>query len=329
MELSNSLAKEFASVTNDKKVRATETTVYGVVSKKQDGTFIKIDGADVLTPATSIVSVVDGERVVATIKNHTATITGSNEETPVANTKDLQHVSETYDAALGQVVLNINTLTKFTNDLKTGNGETIIDGGCINAVNLNLSGCITFNTFANEVAGVANGAATAAGNALGAANDNADAIKAINNRTEKIHSTYISATEIKSPEITGNSIKSYGGFKALDADDNVCGYFGSAYGMDGSGTQTTGVAIVASDTGSIDGTDHTITIDSDGNYVIATNAGVRTQSGSNSITATSDDVRITVNSRAFMVDNDGLYYNGIQICDTKGLITSNVVATFG
>lgn len=64
-------------------------------------------------------------------------------------------------------------------------------------------------------------------------------------------------------------------------------------------------------------------------YLIVTDAGCRIQAGSNSVTVTATDARIKVDGREFMVDEEGVHYNGHQICDANGLVASGLVAKFG
>lgn len=79
MNISSNLISELVKVTNDKTEPKKESTVYGTVKEYDGSTFVQIDGSDMLTPisdkSTSALS--DGERVIVTIKNHTAIVTGN------------------------------------------------------------------------------------------------------------------------------------------------------------------------------------------------------------------------------------------------------------
>ena len=76
MGLSNDLISQFVKNTNDNtQTKKQATTVYGTVT--EGGKCVKIDGSDVSTPVKSTVVVKDGDRVIVTIKNHVATITGN------------------------------------------------------------------------------------------------------------------------------------------------------------------------------------------------------------------------------------------------------------
>ena len=89
MALSKDLASQFAKVTNDKKKTSSESTHYGTVVKYNGEQYVRLDGSDLLTPVSSTTVNEDGDRVIVTIKNHNATITG-NTSTPSASNKDLQ-----------------------------------------------------------------------------------------------------------------------------------------------------------------------------------------------------------------------------------------------
>ena len=89
MALTNDLISQFVKITNDKKEKKTETTVYGTIVEKDNKTYVKIDGSDLLTPVTTTTNVRKDDRVMVMIKNHTATITG-NITHPSAQNKDVQ-----------------------------------------------------------------------------------------------------------------------------------------------------------------------------------------------------------------------------------------------
>lgn len=89
MELSSNLISQFVEVTNNTEQPKKEATVYGTTVVNASGTFVKLDGSDVLTPVSTTATVEDGERVTVMIKNHTAIITG-NISSPSARGKDLE-----------------------------------------------------------------------------------------------------------------------------------------------------------------------------------------------------------------------------------------------
>ena len=73
MGLSNDLISQFVKMTNDKSPTKGETTVYGTAVDNNGKIFVKIDGSDIVTPVNTITDVKSGERVIVTIKNHSAT----------------------------------------------------------------------------------------------------------------------------------------------------------------------------------------------------------------------------------------------------------------
>lgn len=90
MNLSSELITEFVKTTNDKPEQSKETTVYGTIM--YDGKYyVKLDGSELLTPITTTTDVKDGDRVMVTISNHTATVTG-NTTSPAARTHDVQEI---------------------------------------------------------------------------------------------------------------------------------------------------------------------------------------------------------------------------------------------
>ena len=91
MSLSDKLVSQFAKLTNSKEESKTESIVYGTVFKQGDSDFVKIDGADILTPVISTMVIKDGDRVTVMIKNHKAIVTG-NITSPGAQNSDLEDI---------------------------------------------------------------------------------------------------------------------------------------------------------------------------------------------------------------------------------------------
>lgn len=85
MALSNELVNEFVKATNDNTKTKSDTIVYGTATKVGETTYVKLDGSDLLTPVSTAAMVVDGERVIVMIKNHSAVIMG-NVTSPSATT---------------------------------------------------------------------------------------------------------------------------------------------------------------------------------------------------------------------------------------------------
>lgn len=91
MSLSSDLITQFVKITNDNNKPKSETTVYGTAVEYNGSMYVKLDGSDRLTPINTITDVKPEERVMVTIKDHTATITG-NVSSPSARTDDVKEV---------------------------------------------------------------------------------------------------------------------------------------------------------------------------------------------------------------------------------------------
>lgn len=77
MSLSIDLAYAFAKITNDKKETKSEATLYGTVEVDGETKYVRLDGSEILTPASFTTDAKDGDRVTVLVKNHTATVTGN------------------------------------------------------------------------------------------------------------------------------------------------------------------------------------------------------------------------------------------------------------
>lgn len=92
MALSSDLLSQFAKITNDNKKTVEETTVYGTAVEYNGGTYVRLDGSELLTPIATTATVKAGERVTVMIKNHTATVTG-NLSSPSARINDVNEIA--------------------------------------------------------------------------------------------------------------------------------------------------------------------------------------------------------------------------------------------
>lgn len=89
MPLSNDLISQFVKITKDETKAKPETSTYGTVVGELDGrATLRLDGSDLITPASKTADVRPGDRVTVMIKNHTAVITG-NLSSPAARIADL------------------------------------------------------------------------------------------------------------------------------------------------------------------------------------------------------------------------------------------------
>jgi hypothetical protein len=93
MALSNDLATLFAKTTQDKQDVKKESTSYGKIVKQGDKTYVQLDGSDLLTPIETTTVVQDEDRVMVTIKDHTAIVTGDL-TTPAASNKDVIEIGD-------------------------------------------------------------------------------------------------------------------------------------------------------------------------------------------------------------------------------------------
>lgn len=91
MALSNDLATLFAKTTQDKQETKKESTAYGKIVKQDGKEYVQLDGSDLLTPVSSTTVVQDGDRVIVTIKNHTAIVTGDLTN-PSASNKEVEEI---------------------------------------------------------------------------------------------------------------------------------------------------------------------------------------------------------------------------------------------
>ena len=137
MVLSNEIITQFAKLTAVKDTGKKDTTVYGTAVKYNGGIYVKIDGSDLLTPINTVTSVEEGERVLVTIKDHNAIVTG-NLSNPSASTSTVtnvvQDVSSLKDVvadkvsvseleAINATIENLKVNKAEVNDLKATNAE--------------------------------------------------------------------------------------------------------------------------------------------------------------------------------------------------------------
>lgn len=94
MGLSNDLLSQFAKATNDNKTNKNNSSSgYGTVTVVDGKKFVQLDGSDLLTPVSTTADLKDGDRVIVTIKNHTAIVTG-NLTSPSARSGDLLELGD-------------------------------------------------------------------------------------------------------------------------------------------------------------------------------------------------------------------------------------------
>lgn len=98
MPLSSELVSQFAKLASNKPKEEKESTVYGTTVIQNGNKYVKLDGSELLTPASFTTNIADGERVTVLIKNHMAIVTG-NITSPAARTSEVEEVGDKVDAA--------------------------------------------------------------------------------------------------------------------------------------------------------------------------------------------------------------------------------------
>lgn len=93
MDLSNNLISKFIEVMSPRETKNTGSVMYGTVEKRNDEVMVKLDGSELLTPVSTTADVINKERVMVMIQNHTATIVG-NASSPSARSDDVNELKE-------------------------------------------------------------------------------------------------------------------------------------------------------------------------------------------------------------------------------------------
>ena len=86
MALSSDLIDQLVKVVQNTEPRDKDNTAYGTIVIMGSKKYVKIDGSDLMTPVSTTVAVENGDRVIVTIKSHSATVTG-NTSSPAASDK--------------------------------------------------------------------------------------------------------------------------------------------------------------------------------------------------------------------------------------------------
>lgn len=102
MDLSVDLINQFAKAAKADPPKTGDSVLYGTVVKYEGSEYVRLDGSELLTPVTTAVMSSDGDRVLVTIQNHTATVT-ANVSAPAT--------SETYvKDEIGSVITEVEIL---------------------------------------------------------------------------------------------------------------------------------------------------------------------------------------------------------------------------
>ena len=145
MPLSSELVSKFAKLASNKPKEEKESTVYGTTVIQNGNKYVKLDGSELLTPASFTTNIADGERVTVLIKNHMAVVTG-NITSPAARTSEVEEVGDKADAASAAVenltVDNIKVNQKLEaqeGSIKNLKAENATITGKLNAAEGNIS----------------------------------------------------------------------------------------------------------------------------------------------------------------------------------------------
>ena len=181
MPLSSELVSQFAKLASNKPKEEKESTVYGTTVIQNGNKYVKLDGSELLTPASFTTNIADGERVTVLIKNHMAVVTG-NITSPAARTSEVEEV--------GNEVKALNVAKANVTDLEATNASI----ANLNATNANIEDLDATN------ASIAN---------LNATKANVTDLTAVNASIKKLDADKANVTDL---EATNASIKK------LDAD---------------------------------------------------------------------------------------------------------------
>ena len=181
MPLSSELVSQFAKLASNKPKEEKESTVYGTTVIQNGNKYVKLDGSELLTPASFTTNIADGERVTVLIKNHMAVVTG-NITSPAARTSEVEEV--------GNEVKALNVAKANVTDLEATNASI----ANLNATKANIEDLDATN------ASIAN---------LNATKANVTDLTAVNASIKKLDADKANVTDL---EATNASIKK------LDAD---------------------------------------------------------------------------------------------------------------
>lgn len=101
MALSNDVISQFAKLANSNKTEQKETVVYGTIVISDGKKYVRLDGSNMDTPVSSTTSAKNGDRVMVTIKNHEAIVTG-NITSPNPSQDDLDNLEENVESKISE-----------------------------------------------------------------------------------------------------------------------------------------------------------------------------------------------------------------------------------
>lgn len=154
MDLSNNLISKFIEVMSPRETKNTGSVMYGTVEKRNDEVMVKLDGSELLTPVSTTADVINKERVMVMIQNHTATIVG-NASSPSARSDDVNELKEivadkvsTSDLEAERARISVleadnvtisQTLTAYDADIKQLTADNVIINQALTAQSADIS----------------------------------------------------------------------------------------------------------------------------------------------------------------------------------------------
>lgn len=154
MDLSNNLISKFIEVMSPRETKNTGSVMYGTVEKRNDEVMVKLDGSELLTPVSTTADVINKERVMVMIQNHTATIVG-NASSPSARSDDVNELKEivadkvsTSDLEAERARISVleadnvtinQTLTAYDADIKQLTADNVIISQTLTAQSADIS----------------------------------------------------------------------------------------------------------------------------------------------------------------------------------------------
>lgn len=223
MSIDRSILSEFIKATNDNK-ETKQTQIYGTVVTKGNTKCVKIDGSEIVTPVRSITDIKDEERVMVSIKDHMATVTGNMTNPSVGNDR--------VESAEGKI-------DRFDHLFAGNITAENIAAGSITADKI-LAGSITTDKLMAESI-IAD---KIAANAIESKHIKADTIESSHIKANTIESDHIKANTIESDHIQSNTINSnHINSNTINSDHIVAGSITSE--NIATGTITAGSGIIA------------------------------------------------------------------------------------
>ena len=207
MDLKNSILKSFARevVAYDKAPQG-EQTSYGTTVKYEDDIYVRLDGSDQLTPIETTTEIKEGQRVLVTIKNHSAIVTG-NISSPSASTGTVQEIGDQISEFEIVIADKVDT-TEFNAQIGRIDelySENVTITGELDAAKADIGELQTEN-------------ATITGN-LEAANAEIDNLKATKIDAEVVEANYATITNLEATNADIHNLQAdYGEFKDLATD---------------------------------------------------------------------------------------------------------------